>query len=67
MTGNERLSEPEERLIEMLKSVKKSCGQVCDTTLKGMTARNKMTYLTLKTEGSSESPMDGWTDGWIEG
>jgi hypothetical protein len=36
LTGNERLSEPEVRLIEMLKSVKKSCGQVCDTTLKGM-------------------------------
>ena len=32
---DERLSEREIGLIEMLKSVKKSCGQVCDTTLKG--------------------------------
>ncbi len=42
MRGNEDLSEKEIRLIEMLTSVKRSCGDVCETNQKGKYSESRL-------------------------
>ena len=52
LRGSDSLSEKEIRLIEMLMTVKKSCGQVCDTTLKGFHSHFIGYLITLASEYS---------------